>query len=154
MDLTKEEKDIARLIQNDLAARKYFFNEAGGMLGLSGKDVLQKVKELLESGHIRKFGAILRHQKAGFDQNALVVWSVPAGREETIGKILAQFSFISHCYQREPAFMTKYNVFTMLHASDKSISALIDEIVRATGISDYLILKSVKEYKKTSPEYF
>jgi hypothetical protein len=42
----------------------------------------------------------------------------------------------------------------MLHSGDKDISSLINEMVNATEIKNYLILDSVKEYKKTSPEYF
>jgi len=42
----------------------------------------------------------------------------------------------------------------MLHSDGRSISSLIKDMVNATGIGDYLILKSLKEYKKTSPEYF
>ena len=84
----------------------------------------------------------------------LVVWSVPAQQTEKAGNIFASFPFISHCYEREPAFMDKYNIFTMLHSGGRSISSLIKDMVNATEIKDYLILKSVKEYKKTSPEYF
>jgi hypothetical protein len=83
-----------------------------------------------------------------------VVWSAPAGQIQKAGEIFASFSFISHCYERKPAFKKKYNIFTMLHSNDENISSLINEAATATGIHDYLILESVQEYKKTSPEYF
>jgi hypothetical protein len=42
----------------------------------------------------------------------------------------------------------------MLHFRDENILPLIRDMVVATGIDDYLILESIKEYKKKSPEYF
>jgi siroheme decarboxylase len=153
-NLTINQKKVARLIQKDIPVQKFPFKKTGKLCALTDKEVLTTTKQLLDKGFIRKFGAILRHQKAGYKENALVVWFVPVQQIEKAGNIFASFPFISHCYQREPAFMDKYNIFTMIHARGKTISSLIKEMVNITGIKDYLILKSVKEYKKTSPEYF
>ena len=79
---------------------------------------------------------------------------MPADQIEKAGKIFASFLFVSHCYERNPAFREKYNIFTMLHSKDKNILSLINDMATATGINDYLILESIQEYKKKSPEYF
>jgi hypothetical protein len=42
----------------------------------------------------------------------------------------------------------------MLHSRDKNILSLINDMAVAADINDYLILESIYEYKKTSPEYF
>jgi hypothetical protein len=42
----------------------------------------------------------------------------------------------------------------MLHAKDEEVLSLIKKMAAATGIKDYLMLESLQEYKKTSPEYF
>jgi hypothetical protein len=42
----------------------------------------------------------------------------------------------------------------MLHSKDENILSKINDMATATGINDYLILESIQEYKKTSPEYF
>lgn len=152
--LSKKQREVASLIQKDIDIVPFPFEEAGKSCGLSGEEFLDIIRELTEKGVMRKFTAILRHQKAGYKENALVVWSVPSGETEKTGQIFASFSFISHCYERKPAFMGKYNIFTMLHSSEKNISSLIKKMTNATGIEDYQILKSIKEYKKSSPEYF
>lgn len=121
---------------------------------MSETEILTTIRTLREKGYIRKFGAVLRHQKAGYTENALVLWAVPEQRIRETGNVFARLSFISHCYERKPAFMNRYNIFTMLHADGRSISSLIKDMVHLTGHKDYLILKSVKEFKKTSPEYF
>ncbi|MGD0279469.1 MAG: Lrp/AsnC family transcriptional regulator [Smithella sp.] len=152
--LTAKQKKVARIIQKDIAVTSFPFTEAGNLCGLTGVEVLNTTVQLMEKGSIRKFGAILRHQKAGYKKNALVVWSVPAGQTQKAGNIFASFPFISHCYERKPAFRNKYNIFTMLHSNDKNVLSLIREAATASGINDYLILESVKEFKKISPEYF
>jgi DNA-binding Lrp family transcriptional regulator len=153
-NLSVKQKKVASLIQKDIAVQKFPFKKIASLCGLAEENVLEITGQLLEKGLIRKFGAVLRHQKAGYKKNALVVWSVPAQQTEEAGNIFASFPFVSHCYERKPAFMNKYNIFTMLHSGDKDISSLINEMVNATEIKNYLILDSVKEYKKTSPEYF
>jgi DNA-binding Lrp family transcriptional regulator len=152
--LTVKQKKVACVIQKDIAVMRFPFNELGNLCGLTNEDVLDTTKQLFKKGFIRKYGAILRHQKAGYEKNALVVWSVPADQIEKAGKIFASFLFVSHCYERNPAFIKKYNIFTMLHSKDENILSLIKNMATATDINDYIILESIQEYKKISPEYF
>jgi siroheme decarboxylase len=152
--LTVKQKKVARVIQKDMAVVKFPFNEIGNLCGLTYVDVLDAIKQLFKKGLIRRYGAMLRHQKAGYEKNALVVWSVPAEQTEKTGNIFASFPFISHCYERKPAFGGKYNIFTMLHSKNENILSQIKDVAMATGINDYLLLESIREYKKTSPEYF
>jgi DNA-binding Lrp family transcriptional regulator len=152
--LTVKQNEVARLIQEDIQVVSSPFAEIGNACGLSAGEVLDTTKELLKKGFVRKFCAILRHQKAGYKNNALVVWSVPADQVEKTGRMLSAYRSVSHCYERKPAFQEKYNIFTMLHSQDESISLLIKDMATAIGIHDYLILESIQEYKKKSPEYF
>ncbi len=152
--LTVKQNKVARLIQEDISLISSPFTEIGNACGLTAGEALGVTQELLNNGFIRKFCAILRHQKAGYKNNALVVWSVPSNQLEKAGKMLSEYRSVSHCYQRNPAFQGKYNIFTMLHSQDKKISLLIKDMATATGVHDYLILESIQEYKKKSPEYF
>lgn len=152
--LNSEEKKIACLIQGDIPMVKSPFEEMGASCGIPAVEIVNISQSFLEKRIMRRFGAVLRHQKAGYGKNALVIWSVPAEQTEKIGKIFSSFSFISHCYERKPAFRKKYNIFTMLHSKNENLLSLIKDMAIATGINDYLILESIKEYKKTSPEYF
>lgn len=151
---TTKQKKIARLIQKDIPVQPFPFQVMSKHRGVTEKEILDTTRRLMEDGLIRKFGAILRHQKAGYKNNALILWSVPDDRIDHAGNVFASFPYISHCYERRPSFLNKYNLFTMLHSDGRSYSSLIKDMVRVSGIKDYLILKSHKEYKKTSPEYF
>ena len=152
--LNNKEKKVARFIQDDIPLVSSPFDEIGTCCGLTADEIVNISQSFLEKGIMRKFGAILRHQKAGYGKNALVVWSVPADQIEKAGKIFASFLFVSHCYERNPAFIKKYNIFTMLHSKDENILSLIKNMATATDINDYIILESIQEYKKISPEYF
>jgi len=152
--LTAAEIKVARLIQLDIPLTGRPFEQIGRACGLAEGEVLNITRHLLEKGYIRRFGAILRHQKAGYTKNALVIWAVPPDQIEAVGKILAAFTFISHCYERDPAFQGKYNLFTMLHTQEDNIEAIINQMSAAMNNRDFMILESLQEYKKISPEYF
>ena len=152
--LYNKKKKLARFIQGDLPLVSSPFDDIGSSCGLTADEILNISQSFLEKGIMRKFGAILRHQKTGYEKNALVAWSAPADQIEKAGKIFASFVFVSHCYERNPAFKNKYNIFTMLHSQNTNILSLVNDMAAAADIHDYLILESIQEYKKTSPEYF
>ena len=152
--LTAAEKKLARLFQFDIPLVNRPFRETGKVCGLKEEEVLNITGRLQQEGYIRRFGAILRHQKAGYVKNALLVWSVPQDQIENAGKIFASFSFISHCYERKPAFQNKYNLFTMLHTQNDDIASIINKMAESINSRDFLVLESLQEYKKISPEYF
>ena len=144
----------ARMLQSDIPLTVKPFMEIASMCGLAHDDLMVWIKGLSEKGVVRKFGAILRHQKAGYHKNALVMWAIPSDAIENAGRLFATLPFISHCYERNPAFQNKYNLFAMMHAQDDDISSLINTMSQLINSNDFLILESLQEYKKTSPEYF
>jgi len=152
--LTDEERIIGRLIQRDLAMTRRPYREIADQTGMMEQDVLNVIKKMLASGLIRKFGAVVRHQEAGFSVNAMVVWIVPEDRCEQVGQMLSSFSEITHCYERSPAFEGKYNLFSMIHLRQQDIEKFVEKIAAVTGIKDYQILTSEEEFKKSSMEYF
>ena len=103
---------------------------------------------------IRRFAAILRHYNAGFKVNAMVAWKVAVADADRVGTIMAGFDEVSHCYLREVPAEFGYNLFSMIHArSTEQINTLLEELAFRTGISDYMIIKSIRELKKVSMEY-
>ena len=149
----KEEK-AARLLQTDIPLNAEPFWKIADECGFNGDELMAWLQRLCRQGIIRKFGAVLRHQKAGYRKNALVMWAIPVDAIENAGQHFASLSFISHCYERKPAFQNRYNLFTMLHDRDKTLAGLIQQMSQAIGCNDFLVLESLHEYKKTSPEYF
>jgi len=121
---------------------------------MSEEAALDTIGALLQQGAIRKIGAILRHQRAGITRNAMVIWAVPGERAEETGVVFASFKEITHCYERRPPFQGRYNLFTMIHAGEGKLEGVIEKVSKQAGISDYQILLSEEEFKKSSMEYF
>ena len=109
-----------------------------------------ELREDLDLRRMRRFGAILRHQEAGFADNAMVCFNSTDG-----GDILAQKPYISHCYNR-PAFEGfPYTLYAMMHAqSAEELDRNIKEAAESIGNPDYVVLHSLRELKKTSFRFF
>lgn len=149
------DKKILRFMQGDipLASRPYL--ELAESLDLSEAEVVSRIEILRSQGVIRRIGAILRHQKAGFGVNAMTAWRVDHSRAEEMGSILAGYDQVSHCYLRQVPPEFAYNLFAMVHAHDEDeLTRLIGDMANRTGIDDYSVFRSIKEYKKVSMEYF
>lgn len=152
--LTELEKKISMLVQQEIAIEKRPFKSIAEKLGVSEEQVLATIRGLMTKGTIRKFGAILRHQKAGFPHNAMVIWAVSEEKIEFAGHALASFKEVTHCYERTPPFASKYNIFTMVHFAKENQESVIKKLSQKTGIKDFEVLTSEREYKKSSMEYF
>jgi DNA-binding Lrp family transcriptional regulator len=100
---------------------------------------------------MRRFGAILRHQDAGFAYNAMICFNAPS----EAGDVLASKPYISHCYER-PAFEDfSYTLYAMMHAqSAEELDRNIKEAAESIGNPDFVVLHSVRELKKTSFRFF
>ena len=128
----------------------------------------EELRDDLAQKRMRRFGAILRHQDAGFAHNAMICFKTDAGDviltpvggkdpvpNKPAGAILAQKPYISHCYER-PAFEGfPYTLYVMMHAqSAAELEQHIKEAAESIGNPDYAVLNSVRELKKTSFAFF
>lgn len=151
----EDDKRLIRELQGNIPESITPYEEIGEKLAWQEEKVLQQTQNLLANLVIRRFGAVLRHQKAGFTANAMGVWQVPEEKAEEIGNIMAAFREVSHCYQRPTLKDWPYNLFTMIHArSEEECGELMARISQATGIIDYSMLFSIKELKKSSMQYY
>lgn len=146
------EKKIGKAIQGDIPLSKHPFRDL--VAGFPEAELLHSIKGMIDNGIIRKFSAILRHERAGFNNNAMVVWAVPPEQVEKVGALFAGFSEITHCYERAPLFDGKYNLFTMIHLGPNQDRSFFRQLAEISGVNNYEILESIEEFKKTSMEYY
>ena len=153
--LTPLEKRIIHELQQDLPVVSQPFAAVAETLGISEAELLEKVRELVADGTIRRFGATLRHQHSGFDANAMVVWEVGPERAEEVGAIFASFREVSHCYQRPALPNWPYRLFTMIHGSSREVcQEIAQRMAEAAGVENYDLLFTEEELKKTTMAYF
>jgi DNA-binding Lrp family transcriptional regulator len=148
-------REVIKILQEDLPVVETPFKLLAEKIGLSEPELIAGVKMLEAEGIIRKYGAILKHQEAGFAANAMVVFNVPDDKVDEIGEKIAAFNEVSHCYERPrfPGFA--YNLYAMTHGKTRQeLESSVGRIAQVIAVNDYQLLWSKKEYKKASPKYF
>lgn len=141
---------ILKLTQDGIPIVPEPFKHIAEDLCISENDVLDRLNNLVKEGVIRRFGASIGHRAIGITANAMCTWNVPDEKVEEVGAIMAGFPEVTHCYERPRYPDWKYNLFTMVHAySRDECEKIAKEISLSTGIKDYSILFSEREFKKT-----
>ncbi len=154
-DLTELEARTISVVQEDLPLVERPFAAQAELIGCSEADVLDALASFKERKLMRRFAAVMNHRSAGYKANAMGVWAVPEDQLEDLGPKMAGFARVSHCYRRPTYDDWPYSLFTMVHGMnaqecEETIAAIRDE----SGIDEYTLLWSVKEYKKTRVRYF
>jgi len=153
--LTDLEKKVITSIQGDIPIVSRPYLMLAEAIGIPEKTFIEVLESLTERGVIRRFGATLRHQKSGYQANAMTAWQVAEDRIEAVGEIMASFRAVSHCYRRDPADGWPYNLYTMIHGKDEAeCRATAREMSEKTGEKTYKLLFSRRELKKVSMAYF
>lgn len=153
-ELKDRDWELVRYIQGDLPEGDRPYDAIAKELGWSEQEVLERIRGLMNSGAIKRFGALVRHQHLGFQGNAMVAWQVPECDVDSVGGQMAAFPFVSHCYERITREDWPYNLYTMIHAaSSEEAGVLVRKIAREMKIKKYKIFLTIKEWKKKSMEY-
>jgi DNA-binding Lrp family transcriptional regulator len=122
-------------------------------LGLSADEVMRRLKAMLETGIIRRIGAVPNHYAIGWTANGMTVWDVADEQVDELGARIGALDFVTHCYRRPRALPAwPYNLFAMVHGASRDecaakaaeISALLGEACRGSDI-----LYSTKILKKS-----
>ena len=149
------DKSIVRALQGDFPLVAEPYKALAQKAGIPEDVFLARVKALTERKMIRKMGAVLRHRRIGFAANALCAWEVPEDRLDVVAQAMAKSPAVSHCYDRNTAPGWPYNLYTMIHAhSREECEHIADNLGKENHISHRVMLYSIKEWKKTSMQYF
>jgi DNA-binding Lrp family transcriptional regulator len=152
---TPRDIELVRVLQRDVPLVAEPFVEWAHEASLSLEQLIGEAERFIVEGRMRRFAAVLRHQKAGFVSNGMAVWKVPPERAEEVGRTMASFRAVSHCYKRPTYPHWPYSHFTMIHGrSEAEVEAVADAIAKETDVSEYVVLYSLREFKKTRVPYF
>jgi len=154
-ELSPGEKRIIRVCQEDLPLVSRPWRSVADELGISEGEVLESLRTMQRDGILRRFAAVLRHQEAGFSANGMACWRVPEEDIERVGQMLAADTRVSHCYWRPTFPDWPYPLFSMVHCeSREEVVAVVRDLSSKTGVTDYEILWSAREFKKERVRYF
>jgi DNA-binding Lrp family transcriptional regulator len=152
MFLDEIDRNLLAEMEKGLTLTGEPFNEIARELGITPKEVVARLILLKEKGVIRRFGASIKPNSIGFSANALVAWKVPGERVEEIGEYMSKFQEVSHCYERKPVSgRWEYNLYTVMHAREREgVERMVNQISEWTGISEYEILFSTRDLKRSN----
>ncbi|MBI5814566.1 MAG: AsnC family transcriptional regulator [Nitrospinae bacterium] len=155
-EITSYDVKIMAELQRSIPMVKNPFAAIAAKLGLTEEEVIARTREYGQKGYYRRFGATLRHQKAGFTANGMGVWSVPDKEDRhRLGELLANRPEVSHAYERPSFDDWPFHLFTMIHGeSEEEVRKIAKRMSEETGVKEYDVLFSTREFKKTSMQYF
>ncbi|MDR3153835.1 MAG: Lrp/AsnC family transcriptional regulator [Deltaproteobacteria bacterium] len=154
-ELSPAEKALVHALSGDLPLCPRPFAEIARRIGVSEEEALAMLRGFGERGLIRRFGAVLVHQRSGFMANAMLVWRFGEREIAEAGARLAALPYVTHCYKRAAAPGWPYNLYTMIHAGSRDeLLGMAAEMARLTGAEEWAMLESVRELKKDSIRYF
>lgn len=156
-EFTDIEKAILHIVQSNLPDSLTPYADIAREVGTDEATVLALLSQMKEEGTIRRFGASLKHQKAGYTYNAMVAWKIDDALIDSIGKHAATYELISHCYHRPTpdSDVWPYTLFTMIHGRhENEYMEVVEKLREETALDEYAVLSSLKELKKISMTYF
>jgi len=155
--LTPDELDLVVEIQDGLPISETPYADVAEAIGAETEWVVETIKRFNEEGKVRRVGAVPNHYALGYSENGMTVWDVPDDVVEEVGRDVAAFDFVTHCYERpRHEGVWPYNVFAMTHGRDEAESQRRIEQVRDrmadhwdVGDDDWDTLFSTEILKKT-----
>ena len=122
-------------------------------LGIGAEEVKARLARMLDTGTIRRIGAVPNHYAIGYTANGMSVWDVADERIDELGEMIGRLSFVTHCYRRPRRLPDwPYNLFAMVHGKTRTEveggCAIIRELL-GTACRAGDVLYSTRILKKT-----
>ncbi len=128
--MDKIDKAILDIIQSDFPITSTPYHEIGKIIGLTGAEVLARVRRLKEVGIIRRIGANFQSRKLGW-KSTLCCAKVPEHKIKRFIDVVNNYPGVTHNYLRNH----EYNVwFTYIAPSWEQLEADLKEMEQKTGV--------------------
>jgi DNA-binding Lrp family transcriptional regulator len=150
-------EDLIEAIQGGLPLVPRPYREIANRIGCTEETVIDRLRDMLEGGIIKRLGVVVRHHELGYRANAMVVWDVPDARIDRVGRQLGDQDCVTLCYQRPRRLPDwPYNLFCMVHGQDRDeVLACIGRIADALGIEaiPHEVLFSGRRFRQRGARY-
>jgi len=135
--------DLLMAVQYDFPLVERPFQAIADTLGTSESWVLERLREAVLSGVLKRIGAILNYKSRGMVA-ALVGMAVPEDRIEEVAAEVNRDPMVSHNFQRD---YKPYNLWFVTKARSKEeLEAKVKAVADKFGV-DYVVLYSLRSYK-------
>jgi DNA-binding Lrp family transcriptional regulator len=149
--MDERDLELLKMAQEGILLTSRPYQALGEDLGMSEQEVVERLCSMQEEGIIRRFAATIGHRALGIVANAMIAWKTSPQDVQRAGELLASVDEVTHCYERAPCGNWPYNLYTMIHSkSREDCLKTAGRLSRLSGIAEYKVLFSEREYKKTS----
>lgn len=124
--LDEIERKIIYATQAGLPLVSRPYDAIAEQLGIPMKEVISRLRTMLQRGVIRRIAAVPNHYALGYKGNGMTVWDVPDDKITELGQQVGKLDFVSHCYHRQRILPDwPYNLFAMVHAHSREEAMLL-----------------------------
>ena len=153
LDLDGIDRALIKATQAGLPLTKRPFSAVAECLGVSEREVMNRLDRMQVAGAVRRIAAVPNHYALGYGANGMSVWDVEDDDVDRLGRKVGALPFVSHCYRRPRCLPDwPYNLFAMVHGRSKGdVEAEVREIVMLLGeaAKRHDVLYSTEILKKT-----
>jgi DNA-binding Lrp family transcriptional regulator len=151
------DRALLAAIENGLPLVERPFQQISRQLRVTEREIVNRLKFLIATGVISRFGCVVRHRSIGYTANAMAVWDIANERVDAVAALYARNPQVTLCYQRprRPPDWT-YNLFCMVHARTRSQAyAVIDDLnlVAESGLNKQAVLFSSRCFKQRGASF-
>lgn len=150
-------EDLIEVIQAGLPLVARPYQAIANRLGCSEQAVIDKLRNMIDAGIIKRLGVVVRHHELGYHANAMVVWDVHDEQVDELGHRLGRQDCVTLCYQRPRRLPDwRYNLFCMVHGRDRDdVLECIARMVDGLGLDamPHTVLFSGKRFKQRGARY-
>jgi len=134
---------LMNMLQEEIPLVERPFAEFGSRLGLSEKEILERVKRMHDEDRFRRIGPSLAPRKLGYT-STLAAAHIPADRFDAAIEYINRYPHITHNYERDDYF----NVwFTVIAQGEDRIEQILEEIRNNTGAEKVMNLPATHIFK-------
>ena len=142
MRLSALDKKILNKIQEDIPLVPEPFKALAKDTGVTEEDLFKRIEELKNKGIIRGHAVGINHKILGF-KSTLLGLRVLQDKVESLGKELAAYPEITHCFQRKGEF----NLWAVFIYKDGRLKEFLDKLGQKIGKENILNLKTLRKFK-------
>jgi DNA-binding Lrp family transcriptional regulator len=142
-ELDPVDRQLIAATQSGLPLVPRPYEAVGALVGISAREVQERLAAMLESGLVRRIGAVANRDRLGYTASGMSVWDVDDARVDALGERVGGLRGVTHCYRRTRALPDwPYNLFVMLHGRSReeverqadTVAALLGDACRAREI--------------------
>ncbi len=121
MALSEFDRRLVLATQSGLPLVSRPYEAVAAVLGTDSAVVRERLAAQLESGLVRRIGAMPNHYRLGYTANGLSVWDVDDALVDTLGPRVAALPGVSHCNRRPRQLPDwPFNLFVMLRGRSRA----------------------------------